>query len=306
MKTPLPILCVGLTPAFQRCLRFEDWQAATDVIRTQDVHISVGGKATNALRAITIAGGIGSLLSVSGGNVGKAMQRSLRDEGLEAQWVEVEGETRMCQTLTDSHQGHVRELVEEAAALKNGEWGEVFSRLEQALLMHALVCFSGSLPREAPPEALATLAGICVEHGKAFVVDAVGPALLATLPHQPLLVKINRSELTKTTGSEDLKEGCNQLLSAGATSVFITDGPHPAHYFSKRDRFTLTLPAIEARHPVGGGDTATGVTALRLLTGDKPKAACKAGLAAAMAQSEHPLPARFDLERAGELERFIK
>ncbi|MCC5850256.1 MAG: hypothetical protein JJU29_19395 [Verrucomicrobia bacterium] len=302
----LPILCCGPTPALQRTLRFRDWSAPGDVVRTSEVTWSVGGKATNAARAIACGGGQASILSPAGGMNGQRMRELLNAEGLQGIWMETAAETRICQTLLDVNGHRIRELVENAPALRLPEWGEYFSQLERALHFHGAVLLCGSLPENAPVEVYATLTEMAVKAGKKVVIDAKGAPLSAALPHQPDLIKINRDELRDTSGSDDIPEGLRILMDLGAKAVMVTDGPHDAWLAEGRKIHRYTLPEIQPVNPIGGGDTVTGVTALSWICGMKlPKAAIE-GLGAGMAQTLTSEPAKFDPATARNLARKIK
>ena len=302
----LPLLCCGPSPALQRALVFPAWEQSGDVVRATDVAWTVGGKATNAARAIVRAGGQATLLGFAGGDNGRRMAALLRAEGLEGLWVECESETRICQTLLDGGHRRIRELVEEAGPVSLGEWGELFAETERALLGHAALLLCGSLPRGTPSEAYATLAEIAVQHRRPWIIDAQGPALRAALPHRPWLVKINRAELAQTTGETEIPAGMAALRDAGAKLVLITDGPETAWLLDGKKTRRFLLPSIEAVNPIGGGDTVCGVAALALAEGKDPVEAARAGLAAALAQTLTPRPAEFDPAVAADFARRIR
>ncbi len=302
---PLPILCCGPTPALQRALRFSDWESDSDVVRTSEVELSVGGKATNAARAISCAGGEATLLSFAGGAVGNRIKSLLTDEGLNGVWVDTRAETRTCQTLLNEDGSRIRELVENALPVTLHEWGEYFAKVEQAIPFHAGLLLCGSLPEGSPPDVYGTLTEIAHLAGKPVGVDAKGAELLATLHREPEFVKINREELRTSTGKDEIQEGMKALSSQGVQHVMITDGPHPACLQSGRKRWEFILPEIHAVNPIGGGDTVTGVTFQKLIQHAKPKDAASAGLAAGLAQTLTAHPAIFDASDASRLETSI-
>lgn len=303
---PLPILCCGPTPALQRALRFEDWASESDVVRTSRIHLSVGGKATNAARAITCEGGQATLVSFTGGAIGRQIQHLLQQEGLDGVWVDTETETRTCQTLMDGDGKRIRELVEDAGPVKLTEWGELFAKAEQALPFHSGLLLCGSLPAEAPKEVYATLTELAHQAGKPVGVDAKGAELLACLTQEPELLKINRGELKQATGLSDLKKGAHALFKQGVKHILITDGPQPALLVSGRKTLSIPLPSIEPVNPIGGGDTVTGVMFHHLVQGASAKDAASAGLAAGLAQTLDTRPAIFDPQTAQDFQKQLK
>jgi 1-phosphofructokinase family hexose kinase len=287
-------------------LTFADWENGSDVARTSDVRESVGGKATNAARAVTCAGGRATVIGFAGGDTGEQMIQLLRGEGLHGIWIPVQAETRFCQTLLNAKGQRIRELVEEAKAVTPEEWAELFDQAQEALKKQHGLLLCGSLPRGAPPDVYATLARLAHEAGQPVGIDAKGEELLLALREAPELVKINRSELQAATGERDIGAGIMRLIDLGVRQVMITDGPRPA-WIHDGERFsTLSLPEIEPVNPIGGGDTVTGVTFYHLVRGTRLKEAAAAGLGAGMAQTLTPRPAIFDLAKAETLAGKIR
>jgi len=302
-----PLLCVGLSPALQRTLHVPGWFAEGDVVRVSACKETVGGKATNAVRAIARAGGEALLLSPLGGERGGRVRDLLAAEGLSADWIDVAGETRICQTLLDAEGKRIRELVEPAPPLSLREWTEIFARLERALPFHAALLLCGSLPAGAPDDLPRRLCELAAAAGRISVLDLQGAMLMGALPAKPRLVKINRGELRASTGLSDIPAGMRSLLDAGARAVLITDGPATAWLAEGKNRWSFSLPAIDPVNPIGGGDTVTGVTALALTAnpGDLC-AAARQGLAAGLAQTLTSSPADFDPATAKALAEKIR
>jgi tagatose 6-phosphate kinase len=302
----LPLLCVGPTPALQRSLRFPTWDSPSDVVRTNDVQLSVGGKATNAARAILRNGGTASLISFAGGLSGERMKQLLRDEGIDAVWVETAAESRCCQTLLDAGGHRIRELVEDAAPVSPGEWGELYAAVERALPFHAGLLLCGSLPLNSPSGAYAGLVRLAREAHRPCLIDAKGAELLASLPEKPAWVKINRGELLASTGRPFVPQALQELLQLGAAGAFITDGPEQALLALPRKTWTFQLPAIDPVNPIGGGDTVAGVFLSEWLRSSDPISAAQKALAAGLAQTLTERPADFDPREAASFSEKIK
>ena len=253
-------------------------------------------------------GGTPTLLGFSGGPTGKRMEDIIEREGIPASWIQTETETRVCQTLLDEKRGRIRELVEDAAPINGKEWASFFRTTEEQLDTRGFLCLCGSLPRNSPPDIQSRLVGLAHAQRTRVILDATGPALNATLPLQPWLIKINRQELQQTTECQDVATGIAVLLDRGAQQVLITDGPDTCHYGGSEGRSTFSLPAIQAVNPIGSGDTVTGVLAWTQATGGigSMNEAIALALGAGLAQAETERPAEFDPERAQVLSKEIR
>lgn len=306
MNPFLPVLCFGPSPALQRGLRFANWDEPGDVVRTREVDWSVGGKATNAARAVLRGGGEATLLGPAGGANGERMKCLLGEEGIEGIWVEVQAETRMCQTLQTLEGRRIRELVEDAGALEPTEWKALFKEVERLLPHHSGLLLCGSLPVDAPDDVFAILVDLAKTAGRKVVMDVKGPPLRMALDNGPDLVKINRDELQETTNTPEIRQGMTALMRMGAGAVLITDGPRQACLAEGTRMWRYKLPAIEAVNPIGGGDTVTGMTALSWLNGMPLDQASRLGLGAGTAQTLHPRPAEFTLPEARQYAECIR
>jgi 1-phosphofructokinase family hexose kinase len=306
LKTTLPLLCCGPTPALQRTLSFEDWDSDSDVVRTSSVRYSAGGKATNAARAITCAGGRATVAGFAGGAAGERMKAQVAAEGLNSLWVDTGVETRTCQTLVDAEGRRIRELVENAEAVTLADWETMYERVAEALPRHAGLLLCGSLPATAPAEVYARLVKIAHASGKPVALDAQGAELLSAVKAAPDLVKINRTELKNATGENEVTTGIRALTAHGVGMALITDGPRPAHLQADKTLIRLHLPSLSPVNPIGGGDTVTGVTFWHRVNGAEAVEAACSGLAAGMAQTLTRHPARFDPEMADRLRSGIR
>lgn len=302
-----PLFCFGASPALQRALRLPDWSTPGDVLRVHSHRESVGGKATNAARAILRAGGSATLAGPAGGMNGDRIRSLLQQENIEAVWIQTDAETRICQTLEQPDGRRLRELVEPAPALTLREWAECLAQTERAMHFHSALLLCGSLPAESPGDAVQRLCEFALACRRPVIVDMTGAPLCAALRAGPTLVKINRDELRETTGCGDVPEGTEALLKMGAAAALITDGPAAAFLAAGSKLWRFELPKIDPVNPIGGGDTVTGVCALHLVLqpGNWLEAALQ-GLAAASAQTLTPNPAEFDPAVAAQLKREIR
>ena len=291
MPSLAPILCCGPTPALQRTLAFADWDSASDVVRASSVRLSVGGKATNAARAITCAHGTATVLSFAGSN---EIIDLLEKEGLPGHWIPTASPTRICQTLVDANGKRIRELVENAGPVSDAEWDALYTSVTDLLPTHSGLLLCGSLPEGTDPTRYADLIRIAHDQGKPVGIDAKGAEMKHALAHTPELVKINQQELN------DLGI---PLTDLEIPTALITNGPHPAQLLTDGTIHTFNLPKIDPLNPIGGGDTVTGVMFLHLLNGLSPQDATSHALAAGLAQTMTPNPAEFDSESAA---KFIE
>lgn len=129
------VICVGVTPALQRTIRFKDLQIGEVNRSTVRGVESASGKATNVARALRNlskgeAGLDVVLIQFIGGDAGKRYKSLMEFEAYD---VVTQVETRTCQTLLVDGEGSATELVEEAINPTEEEWRNLMRILEERI-----------------------------------------------------------------------------------------------------------------------------------------------------------------------------
>jgi 1-phosphofructokinase family hexose kinase len=261
-----PIICCGFTPCVQRILEFEKIEKGI-VNRASKVTVGIGGKGANTARMVHQLGSAAELVEFVGGSNGRVLEAMLKAEGVGFRHVEVDGETRICQTLVESGNPETTELVEEMPPISSNDWNRMMVLFQSLELSGAVVPISGKLPAGAPVDAYAQICKLVHDRGGRVIIDAPSEPLLLSLMHEPAVVKINDVELLATIGGADLLEACGTLMKRGAQSVLITRGSQSAFYVDAFQTVELFPPKITAINPVGSGDAVTAGLAVALNDG---------------------------------------
>ncbi|MEN7972817.1 MAG: hexose kinase [Verrucomicrobiota bacterium] len=290
-----PIVCCGFTPCIQRIIEFENLEK-NRVNRASRVTIGIGGKGANTARMVTQLGERPELVGFAGGANGRLLEDMLSREGVAFQHVEVEGETRICQTLLESGNPDCTELVEEMPSISAGEWERMSGIFQSMELSNAVVAISGKLPAGAPVDAYAQITRMVSEQGGLVILDAPGEPLLLALEHKPFVVKINDVELLQTIGGEDLMGACRELIQRGARSVLITRGSRSSFFVDESKALEIFPPRIEAVNPVGSGDAVTAGMAVELNRGTEISEAIITGMACGAANALNLLSGMLKLD----------
>jgi len=278
------IICCGFTPCVQRIIEYPMLEKGR-VNRALRVTIGVGGKGANTARMITQLGGNSKLIGFTGGRNGRLLEKMLTSEGVAFEHVDVDGETRICQTLLEAANPESTELVEEMPPISSKEWSRMIELFQSLELSGSVVPISGKLPAGAPTDAYAQIAQMVEEQGGRVILDAPNEPLLLALEHKPFIVKINDVELLETLGGDDLMTACCELIQRGAQSVLITRGSRSAFYINESQTLEIFPPKIEALNPVGSGDAVTAGMAFELARGREVSKAILTGMACGAANA---------------------
>lgn len=301
------ILVVGLSPAWQRTLEYERFFVGK-VNRARRVSETASGKGVNVARVAQRLGAKVRLLTVAGGHRGRLLEKSLREQGVDARIIRVTAETRICQTLL-AKRFATTELVEESGALTKNELREVFSHFEKEVRRAKLVVLSGTVPRGCEDDFYARLVRAANRRGIPVLVDTQRVQLMNAVREGPLMVKINRDELAAATGvrcdeTQGLRAAVRRLAECGAQWIVVTHGSDAAYVFPKAGLkgWEFKPPRVEARNPIGSGDAMLAGIACALEQGKTMLEAVRLGVACGAANAMTVLPGNV---KTGDVKRLL-
>lgn len=287
------ILCVGGTPAVQRTLCFPSLEVG-GVNRAREVRVTASGKVVNAARVATILGGQALVATFLGGDAGRFVARELDAEGVahDAVWTEDDAPTRTCVTLLPDG-GPVTELVEEAPPVSAKDVAALEAAVTGRLPEAKALCLIGSLPPGAPEDTYARFAGAAREWGVPVLVDAQGALLRSSLAARPFLVKPNLQEASAALGLDggedpeaDALAAVDVLVGSGARWALVSMGASGSVLGdAEGGRWIVEPPRIEARNPIGSGDSLAAGLLLSLTRGASMPDAAAYGTACAAANA---------------------
>ena len=230
------------------------------VNRTSTEYITVGGKGLNVSLALKELGDPSYALGFVAGFTGRAIDEKVSALGLEHEFLEVEGQSRInvkIKSTTETDINGTGALVTEddvarltkrlKALLKDGDW--------------LIIC--GSVP---PPlddrtyenllKKIKTVKNINV------VVDACGGLLTNTLKYRPFLIKPNIFELSEISGlktlpnTKEIAACARTLQKQGARNVIVSMGSDGAVMVTETDQAMYVRAARgQLVNSVGAGDS---------------------------------------------------
>lgn len=240
-------LCIGPAPALDR-IEILDSFTPGQPNRVRQTHLRASGKAINTAYALRRIGYTPTVAGFLGGHHGELIRRQLKEAGIQDAHTTTQAETRLCTTLAAPNQ--TTEIIEPPAPATAEEQAQFLDTCRTLIPQASILLLTGTCPPFLPENTYATLAQIAQNEAIPLIVDTSGNALLATLPHKPLLVKINTSELDQTGASP------KQLLDLGAANLLITNGPGEATLYTPQNTIRLKPQTIQEVNPIGSGDAA--------------------------------------------------
>jgi 1-phosphofructokinase family hexose kinase len=283
------ILCLGTTPATQRVMRFS--RLTLDAVNRATVTLDgIAGKSVNVAKVLHALGERPLATGFLGGARGEAIRAAFAARGIESEFVTVAAGTRECVTVIDESAGTHTELVEESAPADPDDFARLLAIVRRRMPGCRAAVMSGTIAPGGPGDLYVLCVRLAHEAGALAIVDAQGPALIATLSAGPDLVKPNRAELAATVGRTLADEpavlaAMRELAERGACRVVVTAGPEPTLLLDGTQVWRIRSPRLTVRNPTGSGDAFTAGLVWRLVRGDDLGEAGRWGSAAGAANA---------------------
>lgn len=303
------ILCIGVTPACQRILIFDEVHTG-HVNRACNVHIRPAGKGANVAIALHALGGTAVNAAFVGGANGKSFISMMERHSIQMAVIETEGETRYCQTLIDQKTGQVTELVEEAPSPSEEQIEQFHQLVIDQLKSAAMVVIAGNLPPCFSEDTYARMISAAADTGVPVLLDSSKAHVLQCLPLKPWMVKMNQHELEATLnldagGPDEWVEGASELLHLGAQNVLITAGEKGAWLINPDEVVHFASPRVETVNPIGCGDSVSAGIAFAFTKPFTVRDCCRFGVACGAANAMTMFPAEINPHAVDDLETMV-
>ena len=291
------IATVTLNPAVDQTVRTDQGLSPDEVIRVDDARFDAGGKGINVSKYLTAMGTETVATGIVGGFLGRFVTERLASEGIESQFVEIDGTTRLNSTIL-AGDGEYK-LNQRGPAVSAAEVGAIIERV--TALSPELIVVAGSLPPGLDTAAIDRLA----EAGPwETVVDVDGP-LLAELDATYAWCKPNAPELAAATGRtvDDVDSAiaaAQELREMGFDRVIASLGPDGAVLVTDDEVFHEPAVTTDVVDTVGAGDALLSGVLGAIDAGADEATALHTGVVAATAAVSTPGTNIPDLPEPGE------
>jgi len=259
--------------------------------RPERFRAAPGGKGINVARVLRKLGVEVLASGFAGGTALEFMRRELAKEGILADFVRIEEESRRCISVIDPKNRTSTQVDEAGPLVSPGELSKLKQRLPSLLEKSRLLIISGSVPRGVPLNTYAELIQIARDLGRPTILDSRDEPLIEGAKAKPMMLKANLQELQQlvkepVAGTEAIHAAARKLVADGVQIAFVSMGAQGALVASTEHGDWLAKPPkIDLVSPIGAGDALVAGFADAFLKGvEMPRAIARgvgAGAAAA-------------------------
>ena len=264
------IYTLTLNPALDYDIYMDSFQEG-DLNLSKEVNIRAGGKGINVSKLLANLGIKSKALGYTAGFTGDFIKKNLYDEGIESDFVELDGITRINVKINNnSKETEIAGLSPKITKEAEEKLIEKISKLQK----DDILILSGSIPGSIERNIYKKLAEMLPE-GTKIVLDTRGNLLKENL-NGNFLIKPNIAELeemfeTKLNTTADIIEKCAYFLERNVKNVIVSMGGKGALLVNKEGAYLAGAPKGELINSVGAGDSMVAGFIAGIETGRSPE-----------------------------------
>lgn len=249
------IYTVTFNPAIDYVINVDNFKPG-EVNRVASEEKFAGGKGINVSRVLNNLGVKSKALGFIGGFTGKFIVDSLEAQGVDTDFVEVTGDTRINVKLKSNEE---TEINGGGPVITEEDLEKLFAIIEKLGADDYLV-LAGNVQSSVPRDVYAVIQQKCINNNVKVIVDTTGEALVATLKYKPFLIKPNNHELgelfdVKLEKREDIIEYAQKLRDMGAVNVIISMAAEGALLICDSGVYHASPAKGTVQNSVGAGDS---------------------------------------------------
>ncbi len=252
------IYTVTFNPAIDYVVRMSSELAPGMTNRSDSEECYFGGKGINVSTILQNLGIENTALGFVAGFTGKAIEESVRNKGIHADFVELdEGISRINVKIKGQAE---TEINAQGPRIPEEAQKKLFDRINKLQDGDVLI-LAGSIPNSLPSDVYERIIALVNDRKIEVVVDATKDLLKNVLKYHPFLIKPNNHELGEMFGTvlktdDELEVHAKKLQELGARNVLISMAGDGAMLISEDgQKFRIGVPKGKVRNSVGAGDS---------------------------------------------------
>jgi 1-phosphofructokinase/tagatose 6-phosphate kinase len=268
------ILTICLNPTLQKTLRFSS--VVPGIVNRAIAHrLDVSGKGINVTRVLTQLGKKTVHLTQLGGELRPLFLSLCEQDELSVEWVESNSPIRFCYTMLTGNDDGITELVEESEPVNTGTEDRLLEKYEALLADVSLnlkcLIVSGTKAAGYSDAVIPNMVQKAKKKGIRVILDIRGNDLLASLKHEPDIIKPNLFEFASTfapeltkdnnlpdnTANEQIISIMSDIVKKYRCRIILTNGSKNI-YIAERDEISsYDFEPVKPVNSTGCGDAFT-------------------------------------------------
>jgi tagatose 6-phosphate kinase len=255
------ILTVTINPLLERRFYYPQIELSS-VNRNGKVILKAGGKGINVNRQLNKFGLNNIALFFTGGNNGKLLRESLRNEKINFSDISIKNETRDAAVIIDQSKNKVFSFFKADTEVSSSEVEKFILKMEKMIPTCELVLFSGSSPCKETDKIFPEGIRIANKYDKVSICDTYGKHLKDCFNASPTIIHNNIDEIkasldVKLKSEKENLRMLDSFYKKGIKQSFITNAEKPFYASNFDFHYKVSLPKIDTVDSTGSGDAFT-------------------------------------------------
>jgi 1-phosphofructokinase family hexose kinase len=299
-------LTVTPNASLDRVLFIDRFESET-TMRTRKAVDAVGGKGFDVSVTLRCLGQETVAVGFKAGVVGATLRDLLVLYGIQADLVEIEGETRIAHVIIEEALHQHSHITTQGYSVTPDDYRSLLKRFQTHLPHSAWVAAGGSLPAGLPEDFFKTLVQLAQDQKIPVLLDISGVPAQLVLSARPEILKMNRQEFQSTfevsvDSMQALAGSATRIaLDKGLPSLVITCGSEGILAVTPQGTFITHSPVLQEVNAAGAGDAASATLMWRLSCGENWREALRWAAAAGAATVLTEATAECDMKVVQEL-----
>jgi 6-phosphofructokinase 2 len=268
-----PVATLTLNPSADISVEVNRWRPG-EKLRARVVRWDPGGGGLNVARVMRALGLDCLAIHTAGGPEGDKLDHALDRGGLHHRAIAIQDATRISIMIADRKTSERYTLTFPGPNLTDAECATCLAAVEASGATRGTLVASGSLPPGAPVDFYAQAARLVAAGGGSFILDTSGAALKPALGEPIFLAKLNHGELVDLAGAplesrDEIVDFARAVIRRQRlANIAITMGSEGALLVTANGVHYSPSPRINARSPVGAGDSFLAALVVGMFNGE--------------------------------------
>lgn len=300
------IVTVTANTTFDQTVFVPSFQPGTTITASRTAQ-SMGGKPTDASFILGRMGVKSLALGFKAGVIGQKIDSMLREFGVETDFIEVGGESRVNIVIVDEATGEQTTIITSSLVIPNGAVAELQLKLGSVLQTASVMVVGGSLPEAIHPRFYRDVIAQARNMRVPVVFDAYDDNLREGLQSRPDYIKPNHHELGRFVGRSITSvkaayEAGREILDQYGSAPIITMGEDGALAVLQDRAYFIPPIKVDVVSAAGAGDAVLAGIAASIHEGKPIEDGLRLGIATATAVLLQAGTATYEVE---DMRRFL-
>lgn len=253
------VTTLTLNPCIDKTITFNNFcYGGTNKILS--VRSDVSGKGVNVSIALHQLGIDTTCIGFNYSDGGMLVEKSLDQQGVPYDFVEVEGELRTNIKAFDQISRVMTEFNENGRHVTESAIEKLYKKVEEYLDKTSILVLDGSVPEGVPADIYRKIIETANARGIKTILDAANSLLTEGIKASPYLIKPNKAEFEAAFGKkietrEEVIQISKEIIEQGVKYVCVSMGNEGAMLISEDETYIAPPLELDVRGVQGAGDS---------------------------------------------------